>query len=97
MRRAVYERLGPLDENLGVGRIPSGEDTEYIFRPYAAGLKIEYVPNIVVFHHHGRKTPVGARRLWQNYMTGSGGLYTKYLFRCPSLCGQLRWESEGLG
>jgi len=96
MRRAVYERLGPFDENFGVGRIPSGEDTEYIFRAYAAGLKIEYAPNIVVFHHHGRKTPVDARRLWQNYMTGSGGLYAKYLFRCPSLCGQLRWDLKGL-
>ena len=41
MRRAVYERLGPFDENFGVGRIPSGEDTECIFRTYAAGLKFE--------------------------------------------------------
>jgi glycosyltransferase involved in cell wall biosynthesis len=97
MTRQVYERLGPFDENFGVdGRIPAGEDTEYIFRAYAAGLKIEYIPNIVVFHHHGRKTPLDARRLWQNYMTGSGGLYAKYLFRRPSLCGQVRWDARAL-
>ena len=76
--------------------MPSGEDTEYIFRAYAAGLKIEYAPSIVVFHHHGRKTFVDARRLWQNYMVGSGGLYAKYLFRLPSLCGQVGWDSKGL-
>jgi GT2 family glycosyltransferase len=97
MKREVYERLGPFDENFGVdGKIPAGEDTEYIFRAYAAGLKIEYAPNIVVFHHHGRKTPADARRLWQNYMIGSGGLYAKYLFKRPSLCGQVRWDLRGL-
>jgi glycosyltransferase involved in cell wall biosynthesis len=97
MRREVYERLGPFDENFGVdGKIPSGEDTEYIFRAYAAGLKIEYAPNIVVFHHHGRKTPADARRLWKNYMTGSGGLYAKYFLRRPSLCNQVRWDLRGL-
>jgi glycosyltransferase involved in cell wall biosynthesis len=97
MTRAVYERLGPFDENFGVaGKIPAGEDTEYIFRAYAAGLKIEYAPNIVIFHHHGRKTPVDARRLWQNYMMGSGGLYTKYLFKHPSLCRQVRWDMRNL-
>jgi glycosyltransferase involved in cell wall biosynthesis len=97
MTRAVYERLGPFDENFGVdGKIPSGEDTEYIFRAYAAGLKLEYAPNIVVFHHHGRQTPADARRLWHNYMIGSGGLYAKYLLRRPSLCGQIRWDLKGL-
>ena len=97
MTRQVYERLGPFDENFGVDRkIPAGEDTEYIFRAYAAGLTIEYAPSLVVFHHHGRKTPADARRLWQNYMTGSGGLYAKYLFRRPSLCGQIRWDMRGL-
>lgn len=96
MRRQVYEQLGPFDENFGVDGIPAGEDTEYIFRAYAAGLAIEYVPSLVVFHHHGRKAPADARRLWQNYMTGSGGLYAKYLFRRPSLCSQLRWDMRGL-
>jgi glycosyltransferase involved in cell wall biosynthesis len=34
MRRSVYERLGPFDERFGVGSIPAGEDTDYIFRAY---------------------------------------------------------------
>jgi glycosyltransferase involved in cell wall biosynthesis len=96
MSRSVYERLGPFDEHFGVGRIPAGEDTDYIFRAYAAGMKIEYVPDVVVSHHHGRRTPDQARRLWRNYMIASGALYAKYLFRRPSLCRQLRWDVKYL-
>jgi GT2 family glycosyltransferase len=92
MTRAVYERLGPFDERFGIGAIPAGEDTDYIFRAYKAGLRLEYVPEMVVYHHHGRKLPEAARRLWQNYMTGSGALYAKHVLTCPSLCLQLRWD-----
>jgi GT2 family glycosyltransferase len=92
MTRAVYQRLGPFDERFGVGAIPAGEDTDYIFRAYTAGLRIEYVPEIVVYHHHGRKAPEAAHRLWRNYMIGSGALYAKHLMTCPSLCLQLRWD-----
>jgi GT2 family glycosyltransferase len=96
MSRAVYERLGPFDERFGVGAIPAGEDTDYIFRAYTAGLKLEYVPDIVVYHHHGRRLPEAARRLWQNYMIGSGALYAKHILSCPSLCLQLRWDLKNL-
>jgi GT2 family glycosyltransferase len=96
MSRAVYARLGPFDENLGAGcLIPSGEDTDYIFRAYEAGMALEYVPNLVVFHHHGRRTAAEARKLWRNYMVGSGALYTKHLFKCPSLCLQAKWDFRG--
>jgi glycosyltransferase involved in cell wall biosynthesis len=97
MTRAAYERLGPFDEKFGAGgSIPAGEDTDYIFRAYAAGIKLEYDPNIVAFHHHGRKTPAEARKLWHNYMIGSGALYAKYLFKCPSLCRQVKWDLKYL-
>jgi GT2 family glycosyltransferase len=57
MRRALVERLGPFDENFGPGsRMGSGDDAEYFFRAYAARVILEYVPDMVVFHHHGRKT-----------------------------------------
>jgi glycosyltransferase involved in cell wall biosynthesis len=93
LSRAVYARLGPFDENLGAGcLIPSGEDADYIFRAYEAGMALEYVPNLVVFHHHGRRTAEQARKLLRNYMIGSGALYTKHFFKCPSLCLQAKWD-----
>jgi len=96
MIRAAYQRLGPFDETFGVGRISAGEDTEYIFRAYAAGFTLEYVPELVAFHHHGRRTPVEARRLWRNYVIASGALYAKYVFKCPSLCRQFQWDLKCL-
>lgn len=97
MSRTVYERLGPIDERFGAGgRIPAAEDTEYIFRAYAAGIKLEYVPDIVAFHYHGRKTISDARGLWQNYMIGSGALYAKFIFKYPSLCWQVLWDLKYL-
>lgn len=93
MSRAVYTRLGRFDENLGAGcPIPSCEDADYIFRAYEAGIALEYVPNLVVFHHHGRRTAAEARKLLRNYVVGSGALYTKHLFKCPSLCLQAKWD-----
>jgi GT2 family glycosyltransferase len=93
MSRAIYNQLGPFDENLGAGcPIPAGEDTDYIFRAYEAGIALEYVPNLVVFHHHGRRTVAEARKLWHNYMVGSGALYAKHFLRCPSLCLQAKWD-----
>jgi glycosyltransferase involved in cell wall biosynthesis len=96
MRRAVYERLGPFDERFGVGSLPASEDTEYIFRAYTNGIKIEYIPDIVLFHHHGRRSPADAQLLFRKYMIGSGGVYAKYLFTSPSLCRQVGWDIKDL-
>jgi glycosyltransferase involved in cell wall biosynthesis len=93
MSRAVYSLLGPFDENLGAGGpIPAGDDADYVFRAYQASVALEYVPDLVVFHHHGRRSAVEARKLLRNYMVGSGALYAKHFIRCPSLCLQAMWD-----
>ena len=82
MRRALVERLGPFDENFGPGsRIGSGDDAEYFFRAYAASVILEYVPDMVVFHHHGRKTVEEGRALFRRYSIGWGAVHAKYLFQ----------------
>jgi hypothetical protein len=92
MSRSVYERLGPFDEQFGVGRIPAGE----VFRAYAAGIRLEYVPNIVVSHHHGRRTLDQARGLWRNYMIASGALYAKHFFTCGVLGAASVWSDHAI-
>jgi glycosyltransferase involved in cell wall biosynthesis len=93
MRRALFARLGPYDEDFGPGSvIGSGDDTDYIFRAYLAGVIIEYVPDMAVFHHHGRKTASAGYALWCNYMIGTGGLYAKYLFTHPNICRPFYWD-----
>jgi GT2 family glycosyltransferase len=93
MRRALLDRLGLFDEDFGPGsRVGSGEDTEYMFRAYTAGASIHYVPDMTVFHHHGRKTRNDGFTLWRRYMMGNGAHLMKYLLRNPDLCRPFYWD-----
>ncbi len=93
MRRDLYKRVGPFDERFGPGsRVGSGDDADYVFRAYLAGVTLEYVPDMVMRHFHGRKTPADARALLRRYMVGSGALYAKHVLRDPDLCRPLAWD-----
>jgi glycosyltransferase involved in cell wall biosynthesis len=82
MRRELVDRLGPFDEDFGPGsRVGSGDDAEYWFRAYARKVTFEYVPDMVVFHHHERKTNEQAAALFRRYTIGWGALHAKYLFK----------------
>jgi glycosyltransferase involved in cell wall biosynthesis len=81
MRRVLFDRIGFFDERFGPGsRYPACEDKDLIFRAYLAGILIEYVPDMVVHHHHGRKTVEDARKLLHSYNVGGGALYAKIFF-----------------
>jgi len=86
LRRTVAARIGPFDERFSSDVISCGEDTDYVFRAYLAGITIEYVPDMVIFHHHGRKLPAEGEDLLRNYMIGRGAVYAKHFLRDPNLC-----------
>jgi GT2 family glycosyltransferase len=89
MRRALLDRIGPYD----AAHFATGaEDTDFIFRCYLAGVAIEYAPDLVVYHHHGRKTAAQGHNLFRGYMIQMGALYAKYLFKDPDLCRQVSWD-----
>ena len=93
MRRALFEKLGPFDERFGVGSsIESGEDSDYLFRAYLAGFTLEYVPDMTVFHYHGRKQKPVGYKLYRAYSIGTGAIYAKYLFKQPNLCLPFYWD-----
>ena len=95
MRRALVERVGSFDEGFGSGaRIGSGGDTDYFIRAYLADVTLEYVPDMTVFHYHGRKTNDAGQKLLRNYMTGNGALYARYLFKDPNLCRPFYWDCK---
>ncbi len=55
LRRAVIERVGAFDEELGVGSgtaFGSGEETDYMVRAIGAGARILYQPALTVHHPH---------------------------------------------
>ena len=62
-------------------------------RAYLASVAVEYVPDMTVYHHHGRRSETEGKRLMRGYMVGTGGLCAKYLFKNPSLCRRDRSEA----
>jgi len=95
MRRSVAERVGFFDERFGTGGpLSACEDSDYVFRAWLAGVAIAYVPDMVLFHHHGRKTAPEGWKLLRNYCLGEGALYAKYLFTHPRLCRPLYWDAK---
>jgi len=95
MPRALVEQIGPFDENFGPGsRVGSADDTEYVFRAYLAGVKLEHVPDMTVFHYHGRKTRAAAYASMRRYMIGHGALNIKFGARYPVLWRQTYWDMK---
>jgi glycosyltransferase involved in cell wall biosynthesis len=93
MRRALVEKLGPFDERFGTGSsIESSEDSDYLFRAYLAGFTLEYVPDMTVFHYHGRKQKPAGYKLYRGYSIGTGAIYAKYFFKQPNLCLPFYWD-----
>lgn len=88
MRRSLLERVGPFDER-------TDNDIDLVYRCYLAGITIEYVPEIAVFHYHGRKTATEGYKVFRVYMIQMGALYAKYLLRKPELCRQVLWDLRG--
>lgn len=93
LRRALAERIGPFDTDLGAGTaLPGGEDTDYVYRAYLLGATIEAVADMTVIHCHGRKTAADGYSLMRDYSVGSGAITVKYLCRSPMLCRQAAWD-----
>lgn len=72
-RKAALEEIGGFDERLGAGApFKSGEDTDAIARCSTLGYAGAFAPEVVVQHHHGRKTEEEARALRSGYAIGRG-------------------------
>ncbi len=79
MRRSVVEEVGPYDECLGPGStFPYADDTDYLLRLEAHGVKMRSTPHVVVHHTFGYR--YGLRscvRSSRNAAAGNGGLAGK--------------------
>lgn len=79
IRRSLLNSIGLFDLELGVGTpTRSGEDVDLVYRVLKSGLEVHYVPAIVVFHNHGRRTPDQIRHVRRGYGYGLGAFYAKY-------------------
>jgi glycosyltransferase involved in cell wall biosynthesis len=79
-RRSVMGTIGPFDIGLGGGTgAGAGEDVDFVYRSLRAGLRVEYSPDALVYHNHGRRTEAQVRALSRAYTVARGAIFCKYL------------------
>ncbi len=95
MHRDVAARIGPFDERFGAGGpLRSAEDTDYLVRAMLLGMPVEYVPDMTVLHHHGRRDRKSIDRLHRDYSFGNGALCLKHVRRAPWLLRHVYWSAR---
>jgi GT2 family glycosyltransferase len=95
MRREVFARVGGFDERFGPGAVfLAGEDNDYILRAYYASIPVEYVPNMVVYHFHGRKRREDILALYKIYQEANGSFYAKHVFKHPQILKWIKWDLQ---
>lgn len=79
-RRSTLAAIGPFDVGLGGGTgAGAGEDVDIVYRSLRAGLRVEYSPDALVYHNHGRRTDAQVRALNRAYTVARGALFCKYV------------------
>jgi glycosyltransferase involved in cell wall biosynthesis len=82
MRRDVIDRIGLFDERFGAGgAFKAAEETDYFYRGFLAGIPVEYCPDMIVFHYHGRRDVREIKMLYIGYSIGNGALHAKHGWR----------------
>ena len=80
LRRSALAVTGPFDVGLGGGTgAGAGEDVDLVYRSLRAGLRVEYSPDALVYHNHGRRTDAQVRALTRAYTRARGALFCKYV------------------
>jgi GT2 family glycosyltransferase len=82
-RREVLDRIGGFDAALGPGTPFCNDDVDAVARASAVGFPGSYVPEPVVYHHHGRRDAVDVAALWRTYDRGRGAYYAKCILDLP--------------
>jgi len=79
----TFEKLGKFDENFGVGSYwGSSEETDFCWKAYFAGVKMEYFPELKVYHIPPFNLSVkkGFKKAF-GYGIGKGALVYKWLIK----------------
>jgi GT2 family glycosyltransferase len=94
IRRGVLQVVGEFDPDLGpASPSDAAEDADFIYRAFRKGVRVEYVPDILVYHNHGRRTDLDVRNLKHKYFRGRGAFYAKNILRRDWMVLQMAyWE-----
>lgn len=96
--RCVVDAIGGFDVRLGPGTACfAAEDTDFVYRVFAAGLPVRYEPGPVVYHNHGRSRAQDHHGLVERYNFGFGALVMKHSLRGRTdLVRPLYWTIRGI-
>lgn len=97
LTRSLVETVGSFDVRMGPGSyIGCSEDLDYIYRVLELGFTIQYVPDILVLHNHGRKNLMDVSKVKKRYMIGRGAFYSKYALKDRMVLRWAYWELSTL-
>jgi len=97
LRRAIVERVGPFDEQLGLGsprQWSSGEEIDYLVRAIGSGARIEYDPALVVLHDVPSLTPMSLRAIGARDGASVGYILRKHRYP-PQLVARMMLRPAG--
>ena len=83
VKSKVFDVLGRFDENFGAGsKWGSSEETDFCWKAYFAGKKMEYFPELIVYHvpPFTESIKYGFKKAFK-YGVGKGALVSKWLFK----------------
>jgi GT2 family glycosyltransferase len=78
-RRDVLQSIGGFDEVFAYGNGLVGDDSDAVARISILGWRGRFDPELVVRHHHGRRSEEDIRRVQHGYDAGRGAFYAKCL------------------
>lgn len=100
MRAKAVRKVGPYDTSLGPGTLVckfggGADDTDYLYRAMRAGYAVRYLPDVLVYHNHGRRSSEQIERLLIGYRIGLGAFYCKYFMsRDKDVARFAYWEAR---
>jgi glycosyltransferase involved in cell wall biosynthesis len=80
-RRHAFDRIGGYDGRFGRPGGVTGDDADFVIRALRHGLAAAYRPEVLVLHHHGRRTADAVRAAQRSYCRGRGAVYCKHVIR----------------
>ena len=95
IRSDLLRTIGDFDPLItpGSGKDAGFEDTDIIYRAFKKGIRIEYLPDIVLYHNHGRRSDSDVADVQRKYVRGRGSFYAKHIVKGDRLVLNLAyWE-----
>lgn len=81
--KSLLEKMDGFDSEMGSGTPFPSEDCDAVFRAATLGAAGKYCPDVVVFHHHRRRSESDRQKIEASYLAGRGAFYMKALAYYP--------------